>query len=116
MTQNNSTKRVKGSAIVSEGGEFIFTPYATHPEEEKTLKLVAIEGNATLWKSKNAYSIRIKIPFKTHFTLAKAAELIMKCFAHLKNDRLKDEEQQLKKKKKASKTSKKELSKGENAN
>ena len=36
MTNLNSTpKRVKGSAIVSTDGDFIFTPYATHSEDEK---------------------------------------------------------------------------------
>lgn len=87
MSNTDSTpKRVKGSAIVSDSGDFIFTPYGTHSEEEKTLKCIAIEGDCTLWKAKNHYSIRVKIPFVRIPTLAKVAQMMMRCFIEMKKD------------------------------
>ena len=97
----STPRRVKGSAIVSTDGDFIFTPYATHSEDEKTLKCIAIEGDCTLWKAKNHYSIRVKIPLKRIPTLAKVAQMMMKCFLTLKKDALKDAEKALKPKKSA---------------
>ena len=115
MTNLNSTpKRVKGSAIVSDDGDFIFTPYATHSEDEKTLKCIAIEGDCTLWKAKNHYSIRVKIPLKRIPTLAKVAQMMMKCFLTLKKDALKDAEKALKPKKSALKPKKSALKPNEN--
>ena len=105
---------MKGSAIVSEDGDFIFTPYATHSEDEKTLKCIAIEGDCTLWKAKNHYSIRVKIPFKRIPTLAKVAQMMMKCFLTLKKDAVKDSEKRLKPKKSALKPKKSALKPKEN--
>jgi hypothetical protein len=93
MSNTDATpKRVKGSAIVSDSGDFIFTPYATHSEEEKNLKCIAIEGDCTLWKAKNHYSLRVKIPFARLPTLAKVAQMMMCCFITMKKDALHDQE------------------------
>lgn len=106
MSNTPTNKRVKGSAIVSEEGDFIFTPYGTHSEEEKSMKIVAIEGEMTLWKTKNCYSMRLKIPFNRVPNLAKAAELMMRCFAHIKKDQLETAEAALNKKKTTSRKNK----------
>ena len=54
-------KRIKGSAIASDDGLFIFTPYATREEDNKSLRLVKSTRNGTLWESANSFSIRLKI-------------------------------------------------------
>jgi hypothetical protein len=91
MSNTDSTpKRVKGSAIVSEDGDFIFTPYGTHSEDEKTLKCIAIEGDCTLWKAKNHYSIRVKIPFRRLPSLPRVAEMILRVFQFMRKDALTD--------------------------
>lgn len=99
MEEITTPKRVKGSAIVSETGDFIFTPYQTHSEEEKSMKCLFIDGNCTLWKSKNAYSIRLKVPFKGLPTLAKVVSSLMTCYNKMKNDHLEGLEKALKEKK-----------------
>ena len=88
----STPRRVKGSAIVSTDGDFIFTPYATHSEDEKTLKCIAIEGDCTLWKAKNHYSLRVKIPFARIPTLAKVAQMMMRCFIAMRKDASHDQE------------------------
>ena len=115
MTNLNSTpKRVKGSAIVSEDGDFIFTPYATHSEDEKTLKCIAIEGDCTLWKAKNHYSIRVKIPFRRLPTLPRVAEMILRVFQTMRKDALADLEKAESRAKKARSRAKKAKSQPEN--
>lgn len=57
----NSRKKIKGSAVATDDGMFIFTPYGTREESEKSLLLVKSTAHATLWKSKNSYVIRFKI-------------------------------------------------------
>ena len=99
MEEITTPKRVKGSAIVSETGDFIFTPYQTHSEEEKSMKCLFIDGNCTLWKSKNAYSIRLKVPFKGLPTLAKVVSSLMTCYNKMKNDHLEGQKTPSKKKK-----------------
>ena len=51
MSENNN-KKIKGSAIVGEEGEFIFTPYKVCTDDEKSMKMVAVFGILVLWKTK----------------------------------------------------------------
>ena len=63
MTQFSS-KRIRGSAVVGQEGVFIFTPYVSKSDEEKTMKLLAVSKFASLWSTPNSYCIRLKIPKK----------------------------------------------------
>lgn len=56
-----SQKRIKGSAVATEEGLFIFTPYATREEGDKSLLLVKSTAHGSLWESANSFSIRLKI-------------------------------------------------------
>lgn len=58
---NNNRKRIKGSAVATDDGLFIFTPYATREESDKSLVLVKSTTHGSLWESANSFSIRLKI-------------------------------------------------------
>lgn len=74
---NNNRKRIKGSAVATDDGLFIFTPYATREESDKSLLLVKSTTHGSLWESANSFSIRLKIKKGTLPNLTTlAAELI----------------------------------------
>jgi hypothetical protein len=85
MSENNN-KKIKGSAIVGEEGEFIFTPYKVCTDDEKSMKMIAVFGVLVLWKTKNAYSIRVKIPFESVPNMSKIATDLLQCITYIKKN------------------------------
>lgn len=92
MTQISS-KRIRGSAVVGQEGEFIFTPYATKNDEEKTMKLLAATKLASLWTTEKSYCIRLKIPKKMNPRLTELVAMVMEMFNAMESHRGKCEEQ-----------------------
>ena len=91
MTQLSS-KRIRGSAVVGQEGEFIFTPYATKTDEEKTMKLLATTKLASLWTTEKSYCIRLKIPKKMNPRLTELVAMVMEMFNAMESDRKKCED------------------------
>ncbi len=58
---SDNRKKIKGSAVATDDGLFIFTPYATREEGDKSLLLVKSTAHGTVWESANTFSIRLKI-------------------------------------------------------
>lgn len=58
----NFSKKIRGSAVVDPEGLFVFTPYGTREEADRSLKLVFSSRNATLWEGKNHFALRIRVP------------------------------------------------------
>lgn len=54
-------KRVRGSAVMDAEGLFVFTPYGTREEQDRSLKLLYASGNATLWEGKEHFALRIRL-------------------------------------------------------
>ena len=54
-----TSKKVRGSAMLSEDGGFMFTPFASLPEKEKKMQLVHESHYSSLWLAKNKVSIRM---------------------------------------------------------
>ena len=92
MTQFSS-KRIRGSAVVGQEGEFIFTPYASKSDEEKSMKLLAVSKFASLWSTPNSYCIRLKIPKKMNPWLTELVAMVMEMFNAMQADRGKCEEE-----------------------
>lgn len=92
MTQFSS-KRIRGSAVVGQEGEFIFTPYASKTDEEKSMKLLAVSKFASLWSTANSYCIRLKIPKKMNPRLTELVAMVMEVFNAMQADRGKCEEE-----------------------
>lgn len=57
----NFGKKIRGSAVVDSEGLFVFTPYGTREESDRTLKLVFSSRNATLWEGKQHFALRIRV-------------------------------------------------------
>ena len=55
----NTTKRLRGSALISEEGTFTFTPFASVPEKEKKMQLLFESHYGSLWLAKNKVSVRM---------------------------------------------------------
>ena len=91
MTQLSS-KRIRGSAVVGQEGEFIFTPYATKTDEEKTMKLLAATKLASLWTTEKSYCIRLKIPKKMNPRLTELVAMVMDMYNAMESDRKKCED------------------------
>ena len=92
MTQFSSN-RIRGSAVVGQEGEFIFTPYATKNDEERTMKLLAVTKIASLWSTANSYCIRLKIPKKMNPRLTELVAMVMEMYNAMEKDRGKCEEE-----------------------
>lgn len=54
-------KKIKGSAVVSDEGLFVFTPYGTRDGENDGLKLAKVCRFGALWFGKKHFSFRLKI-------------------------------------------------------
>lgn len=59
-------KKVKGSAIVTDDGGFLFTPYNTRSPEEATWSVMTAYGTGVVRQSKNVYQMQITINKKDH--------------------------------------------------
>ena len=92
MTQFSS-KRIRGSAVVGQDGEFIFTPYVSKSDEEKTMKLLAVTKIVSLWTTANSYCIRLKIPKKMNPRLTELVAMVMEMYNAMEVDRGKCEEE-----------------------
>ena len=55
----NNTKRLRGSAVMSEEGTFTFTPFSPLPEKERKMKLLFESHYGSLWMAKNKVSVRM---------------------------------------------------------
>lgn len=74
---SDNRKRIKGSAVATDDGLFIFTPYSTREEADKSLRLVKSTAHGSLWESQNSFSIRLKVKKGAVVSLTTlAAELI----------------------------------------
>ena len=58
----NSGKKIRGSAVATDDGLFVFTPYGTREESEKSMHLVRSAGCGTLWETKHSFVVRLKVP------------------------------------------------------
>ena len=56
------TKKIKGSARTEEDGTFIFTPYSSVPDDEKSIHLIKSTRYASLWRGKKSTSVRLVFP------------------------------------------------------
>ena len=80
-----SNKRMKGSAILDAEGLFIFTPYNIGGGD-KNLLLVKNSNNASLWKGKMGYSIRIRLPTEQFPTLPQVVATLMELYHTAQTD------------------------------
>lgn len=88
-----SSKRIRGSAVVGQEGEFIFTPYASKSDEEKSMKQLAVSKFASLWSTANSYCIRLKISKKMAPRLTELVAMVMEVYNAMEADRGKCEEE-----------------------
>lgn|GEM_PF-3486313 len=88
-----SQKKIKGSAIVDQEGGFVFTPYLTKSEEEKTMRLLATTKLCSLWTSGKSYSIRMKFPHTQKVRLTELVAALMEIYTVMEKDRLKNEKE-----------------------
>ena len=59
-------KKVKGSAIVTDDGGFLFTPYNTRPPEEHPWSVMTAYSSGVIRQTKNVYQMQITINKKDH--------------------------------------------------
>ena len=68
-------KRFKGSAVVSDSGDFIFTPYNIG-DGKKRLKTLAVTKYGVLATKKGGYVIRILLPPVSKISLIEVVKIV----------------------------------------
>ncbi len=68
-------KRFKGSAVVCDSGDFIFTPYNIGNGKKK-LKTLAASANGWLASTKKGYVIRILLPSVSKISLIEVVKIV----------------------------------------
>lgn len=74
-------KKIKGSAIVTDEGSFLFTPYNQHPPEESPWTLMHHFSTGVIRQSKNVWQLQITVQKKDHPNTA--CEEFMRITNHL---------------------------------
>ena len=69
-------KRFKGSAVVSDSGDFIFTPYNIGGGEKKLKTLVA-STHGRLSSTKKGYVVKIYLPLSSKISLTEVVKIVI---------------------------------------
>ena len=67
-------KRFKGSAVVCDSGDFMFTPYNIGGGKKRQ-KVLAAVANGVLAVAKNRYIVKIYLPLGCKFSVVEVAKI-----------------------------------------
>lgn len=83
------SKKFRGSAVLTDSNEFLFTPYQPRPEEAQPWKVVVINAHGTLRLSDRVLHLRATIPAQTGMPLQEFVKIVYNLVNQMEQERRK---------------------------
>lgn len=81
-------KRIKGSAILTDDNDFLFTPYRERSADDDPWKLVVVNANGSLRRSARVITLRATLPVGTSRPLQEFVKITYNFVAKIESEQV----------------------------